>query len=169
MSNLLNKLLKLSKSNVYLQLIFTVESTKLRSDKKIKAPWKIRKLQGYVKTLRYKISFKISYKQEISLTRKLGTAGGSFSGDDRTWQWSMSIAEYHQELFYHYFFFWPVVFDFTPKSLSCLVSGSGSLKQCQVWVLLHWVGLKWNLVLIGYSQKLCVTIGIACLTGMAPL
>lgn len=105
MSNLLNKLLKLSKSNVYLQLIFTVESTKLRSNKKIKAPWKIRKLWGYVKTLRYKISFKISYKQEISLSRELRTAGGSFSGEDRTRQWSMSLAEYHQELFYHYFFF----------------------------------------------------------------
>lgn len=107
MSNLLNKLLKLSKSNVCLQLIFTVESTKLRSNKKIKAPEKIRKLQSYVKTLRYKISFKSSYKQEISLTRKLRTVGESFSGDDQTRQRSMNIAElaeYHQELFYHYFF-----------------------------------------------------------------
>lgn len=94
-------------------------------------------------------------------------AGKIFS--DYCWikYWSIRMAEYHQESFYHYLlciYLWTVVFDFT-LNLGYLVSVSWLPKQCCTWVWSLGMGLKSNQTLVGYSYNLCVTIALAYFAG----
>jgi hypothetical protein len=87
-----------------------------------------------------------------SLSLFPSVAGGSFSDDAWIRRWSMSIAEYHFDDFFHHF---------------CLilpyVSGLSSLwllvKQCHAWLPFCGPGLKSNQPLLHYSHHtFCATI-----------
>ena len=89
-------------------------------------------------------------------------AEGNFSDDGWIRRWFMNIEEYNQESFYWYFFFWPIVFDFT-LGLGYLLSDSWLSKQ--YCVPSHGVGIKSSWTLISYFYTLCATVALAYFSG----
>lgn len=93
------------------------------------------------------------------------SAGGGLPDDGWVNDWSMSVADITGVIFSVLMLRLVVIGYILGLWAVCLVSGSWSPKQCQVWVPAHEIGLKSNHILVGYSHKLCANIALANILG----